>query len=43
VVSAQESAATSPVVLGVASSVSTPIQTGSVTVTANVTVTVQLQ
>jgi len=43
VVSAQESASATPVVLAAAASSSTPIQTGYVTVTASVTVTVQLQ
>lgn len=43
VISAQESSSSSPVLVGIAASASTPIQTGYVTVTASVTITVQLQ
>jgi len=43
VISAQESASSSYAISGVASSTSTPVVTGYVTVTANVTITVQLQ
>jgi uncharacterized protein YggE len=42
VVSAQEASTFSPVVTGVPTATSTPIQTGQVSVSANVTVTVQL-
>lgn len=43
VVSAQESSTSTPVVMLAAASTSTPIQTGYVTVSASVVVTVQLQ
>jgi uncharacterized protein len=43
VVSAQESATATPIVLAAAPTSSTPVQTGYVTVSASVTVTVQLQ
>lgn len=43
VISAEESGSTSPVVVGTASGTSTPIQTGYVTVSASLTITVQLQ